>query len=227
MSRSAFETFDRALQIGAGSGLEKRLEVRRAVDRGSRQESGQDLLPPAAERGLVDPGVLGPDLRFVLREALRGRAEDREVDIDQQGRIRRFGTRGMPRRHHQVVHPERGIGCDAGGEQFVAGPGGASGLVVVATDVVDGIVEPERQLDLAGRLRQVANRLEMSEAFSEMLQRVIAALRLAVGFQEALQQGLLCLKRAEVAPGALPRPLQHGHLAGHGASGRSRVTSAR
>ena len=181
------------------------------IDRGSRQESRQDVAAPAAEHGVVDPGVLGADLRFVLREALLRGAEDR------RGRCRPAASRravsGSAACRVAITRSCTRVAAasgDAGGEQLVHGPGGAPRLVVVAAHVVDGIVEPERELDLAGRLGEVAHRLEMGEAFGEMLQRVIAPLRLAVGVGEALTQRLVAAARADVAPGAPPRSLQHG-----------------
>ena len=67
-----------------------------------------------------------------------------------------------------------------GASERGARPVGAATLVVVAADVVDGVVEPERDLDLGRPRCEVATRAEALDALAQVLQRVVAALRLAV-----------------------------------------------
>jgi hypothetical protein len=46
--------------------------------------------------------------------------------------------------------------------------------------VVDGVVEPEADLDLGGVRRQRADALEQVDALAQVLERVVATLRLPV-----------------------------------------------
>jgi len=54
--------------------------------------------------------------------------------------------------------------------------------------VIHGVVEPQRQFDFTGMLRLGAQFVEQREAFLEMLERMVVALRFAPCKQQALQQ---------------------------------------
>jgi hypothetical protein len=51
-------------------------------------------------------------------------------------------------------------------------------FIVLGARVIDGIVKPQRELDLRKTPREMRSRLKYEEALSEMLQRVIEAVRL-------------------------------------------------
>jgi len=54
--------------------------------------------------------------------------------------------------------------------------------------VIHGVVEPQRQFDFKGMPRLGAQFVEQRKAFFEMLQRMVVALRLGPGKQQALEQ---------------------------------------
>jgi hypothetical protein len=78
----------------------------------------------------------------------------------------------------------------------------AAPLVVASARVVDRVVKPERELDVRGMLRQVGDLVEPGEALLEVLQRVIAAVRLAVARDQLRVQGNIRMlpARGEVQP---------------------------
>lgn len=61
-------------------------------------------------------------------------------------------------------------------------------LIVVTLSVVDGIVEPEANLDLGRMLCQGDDVLDLLEALSKMLLRVIVAMWLGVPTQNILRE---------------------------------------
>jgi hypothetical protein len=54
--------------------------------------------------------------------------------------------------------------------------------------VVDRVVKPQRELDLVRVARQVAQLVEPGKAFLEMLQGVVAAMRLAITRDQLFMQ---------------------------------------
>lgn len=71
----------------------------------------------------------------------------------------------MARRHDKVVNPLAGDR---------ASPRRAARLVVGAARVVDRVVEPDRELDIARMLGEGTQLVETREALLEVLERVIA-----------------------------------------------------
>src|SRR5262249_28078165 len=78
-------------------------------------------------------------------------------------------------------------------------------LVVVALHVVDRIVEPPGQLDLGRNIERRAHGLQLPEALVEMLQRMIASMRLVVARDEIAVERGIEPRRAEPVP--RPQPL--------------------
>lgn len=148
-------------------------------------------------------GVFDADLPFVLGEARRRRTEDRQVDVDQQSRIGFLGLGLVTRGQHQRVHALRRVGTHACIAQCLLRPVGAAFLVVVAVHVVDGVVEPERQRDLGRALCMAALAREAFEAFVQVLQRVVGAMRLAVMCEERIEERVGRI-HAERGPGVGP-----------------------
>lgn len=77
-----------------------------------------------------------------------------------------------------------------------------------ARAAIDRVVEPQRQRHLAGPLRGGLLALEPGQAFAEVLQRVVVALRLGVAALQRVAQrialGRAGLRDAERAPGGVP-----------------------
>ena len=179
---------DGVRQVVAGLLFKTAARGGRRVDRFTFEETQQH---GAALGGIDirrDPCVLGPDLPFVLREARRGSAQDGQVDVGQQGRVRRAGKGAVAGGHDQVVDTVAGLPVESRGAQGRERPLGRACFVVVRANVVDGVVEPQRQLDLVQALRLILEGIGKRQAFAKVLLRVIVALRLAVGVQQRLAQ---------------------------------------
>jgi hypothetical protein len=67
-------------------------------------------------------------------------------------------------------------------------PRRAARFVVVALRIVDRVVEPERDFDLGGMLREIADLVEAGKALFEVLERVIAPMRLAIAADQLFIQ---------------------------------------
>ncbi|MCY1251725.1 hypothetical protein D9M72_655290 [compost metagenome] len=74
--------------------------------------------------------------------------------------------------------------------------------------VVDRVVEPQRQRDLAGAFGQRLFLVEPREAFAEVLHRVVLPLRLAVAALQLLLQRVVGRGHAERVPGLCPVRVQ-------------------
>ena len=94
----------------------------------------------------------------------------------------------MPRDQHQLPYPLGRRGRHARRDQRAVRPFGASFLVAGALDVIDGIVEPQRHLDLLGTLCQIAHLLEQRQAFLEVLLRVVVTLRFGIAGEQLIAQ---------------------------------------
>ena len=92
--------------------------------------------------------------------------------------------------HDEGVHAPAGGLAHAVVVQDLDSPACAAQFIVLALDVVDGVMEPERDLHFARVPGLVRHGFEMRQAFAQMLQRVIVALRLGVGGQNGLLQAL-------------------------------------
>ena len=64
------------------------VEMRGRIQPRAIQEPTQDFTPLVPEQPAGNEGVLAPDLIFVLGESIRRRAENRQIHIDQQPRVR-------------------------------------------------------------------------------------------------------------------------------------------
>ena len=176
-----------ARDVGSCLGLAAREENAGAKQPRALQELLQQRFAFGPKQKIRDVAVLPADLPFVFVEAAGGRPENPEIDIDQNPGITAGRHGVVPRRHDQAVHPLCGgahLACGALCEEARARPIRASRLIVVSRDVVDGVVKPERELDLRGELGKRAELAEMLQAFGEMLQRVIFAMRLAVAHDQ-------------------------------------------
>jgi hypothetical protein len=105
------------------------------------QEPLEDRRPAGAERGVRDVGVLAADRPLVGVELAGGRAEDGEVDVDEQagvGVVRRGVVAGG---QDQTGNRRDPLRRDAGGRQLRRRQVGRAFFVVAAGRVVDGVVE--------------------------------------------------------------------------------------
>jgi len=156
------------------------VQARRAVDALAIEKPREDGTPPRREGRVGNERVLGADLALVLGEPRVVGGEDGEVDVDEKLLVAALRQRGVSRRHDERADALGHVGADAGGAGRLAQPLGAARLVVRALHVVDGVVEPEADLDLGGVRRQRADALEQVDALAQVLDRVVATLRLPV-----------------------------------------------
>jgi hypothetical protein len=77
-------------------------------------------------------------------------------------------------------------------------------LVVVAPDVVDRIVKPQRDFDLRGMGRQADHGLEGAEALREVLSSVVPAVGLVIPVEQRTVHGFAVTAGTGSVPGALP-----------------------
>jgi hypothetical protein len=117
-----------------------------------------------------------------------------------------LGLRVVGRGEHQRRHPVGHVGRAAGSQHAVARPLRAALLVVAAARVVDGVVEPQRQFHFGRPPREHRRRVEVGQALAQVLQRVVAAMRLAVGGQQLVEQAAVGVdgSGAQLAPQAPP-----------------------
>lgn len=134
------------------------------------------------------PCVFGADLARVLSKAHVGRAQDGKVNVNQQSLIRRGGQGSVAGGHDQVMHALAAGRIDAAGRQGLDRPVRRACFVIVALHVVDGVVEPQGQLDIGRLLGMRAQRVEQRQALGEVLQRVVMALGLVPRAQQLLAQ---------------------------------------
>ena len=118
-----------------------------------------------------------------------------------------LGQDFVARGHDEFMHaPADGFG-KAGLAQGLDGPLGAAQLVVLAFDVVDGVVEPQRNLHFGRVQRLCLHGFEVRQAFGQMLLRVIVALGLGVSGQQCWQQ-TFWWRGPQPLPGAPPGSLE-------------------
>jgi hypothetical protein len=122
------------------------------------------------------PRVFGADLARVLGKARGGCTQDGQVDVDQQSLIRRGGQGGVAGGHDQVMHALAAGRIDAARRQGLDRPVRRACFVIVALHVVDGVMEPQGQLDVGRLLGMRAQRVEQRQAFVEVLLGVVMAL---------------------------------------------------
>jgi hypothetical protein len=108
-----------------------------------------------------------------------GGAEDCQVDVDQHGRVRIRAGGMVPGCQDQGSDLVDGRLRHAGALQAECGPRGTAFFVVVEIHVINGVVEPERQFDGRG-VAMRAHSVERGEAFFQMLQRMVVAMRFPV-----------------------------------------------
>jgi hypothetical protein len=68
----------------------------------------------------------------------------------------------------------------------VLGPRCTPGFIIRSVGVVDGIVKPQRELNLTRMRAQTAHSTEVCEALLEMMKRVVGPVRLAVVIEQSL-----------------------------------------
>jgi hypothetical protein len=134
------------------------------------------------------PCVFGADLACVLGKARSGRAQDGQVDVDQQRLVRRGGQGGVAGGHDQVMHALAAGRIDTARRQGLGRPVRRACFVIVALHVVDGIVEPQSQLDIGRLFGMRTQRAEQRQAFVEVLQCVVVALGFVPRAQQLLAQ---------------------------------------
>ncbi len=148
------------------------------------EELVEDARPTLHPRGVVEVGILGPDLAAVADVSLRCCRQDRQVGIAQD----RCGIVAVGRvvagRHPDQVHDvATNVGLDSQSFEHTVGQVGAAGFVVVAGRVVDGVVEPdgESDRDVVGRLRSGRGQfVERRVHLDQVLDRVVATVRFGV-----------------------------------------------
>ena len=86
------------------------------------------------------------------------------------------------------------------GEKLTRGQSSALRLVVMSLRVVDGIVEPDRKLDLRRPFRLVRDRLERGETLLDVAHGVVGAIGLRVARDQFIEKTL-----ARGAPRLIPR----------------------
>src|SRR6185503_16408686 len=206
------ERRERAREVRACAGFVRLPHSLRAVDPLAPEELLEDLAPLAPKDDLRHPVVFGTHVALVLVEALRLRAEDREVHVDEHARVRTCGRRLMPRRHDQRCDslPHRRV--EPGAVSNRARPLRTAPLVVMPPRVVHRIVKPQRELDLRGPLRLTANRVEHLEALLEMPLRVVAPMLLGVPPDDIVKE-VLRGRGADCPPRRAPPFIQRHNAA--------------
>ena len=104
-----------------------------------------------------------------------------------------------------VLRDSFNAGCGhAGVSQRLSRPLGASRLVVMGHDIVDGVMEPERHFHLVRLDRQTAMLRQQQQALRQVLERMVLALRLLIGGDEALHERNAVTLGFEARPAAVP-----------------------
>src|SRR5262249_27241911 len=154
-------------------------EKRGGVDEGPREEGLENGAAAAPEVRLGHPCVFPAYLALVLVEAIPARAEDGEVDVDEEARIPFIGHGIVLRGEDQFSDGGLRRGRAAPAEHG-SGQRGALRLVVMRARIVDRVVKEEGERDLSGVPCKSADALKPGEAFLEVAKRVIGAMRLAI-----------------------------------------------
>ncbi len=189
-------------KVLAGPLLQKQVKVLCAVDPRTIDKRLQDFPPLAPEYPAGDEGVLVANLLLILCKPLLRRAKNGKIDIDKQLLVCTGWHPGVPRSHHERVDVCDSLFWHSSRGQLPPCPICASLLVVATLDVVDGIMEPKSQLDLRRSLCKQTDRIKRLKAFGEMLDRVVAAMRLAIRRNKLpVQRGATGLG-SDLAPGA-------------------------
>src|SRR5260221_7835521 len=130
--------------------------------------------------------VLLPDLLFEVIEVARGGAEDRQVEVDHQGRV--SSRSDVPFGPLDVSDDDVNYrGSDAELCELLAGEVRAPSLAIAALGIVDGIVEPQGKLHLLWTLREAAEPVQPCQACVHVRERVVMTLGLAVPIYELLE----------------------------------------
>ena len=103
-------------------------------------------------------------------------AENGKVDVNDERRIVPGGRSAVASREHKIMHARARFTTDR-----LARPLRAARFVVVTVNVVDRVMEPERKLDFGSLRSERARLVKLLETIFQMPQRVVAAMRLAIG----------------------------------------------
>src|SRR6185436_14995632 len=182
------QSLQRACKVGTGEWLVPLPEHAGRIDVAPGEELPEDFGAPRAKRFFRHPGVLAPHLVLVLVEPGGRRAEDRQVDIDQCLGIGAFRLDRVASAQDQVRNPLRATQRHAKAERRIARQGRAQRLVIRAVRVVDGVVEPQRELNLRRASRVRPDLGPARKALIEMLHRMVVTLRLAIAVEQARVQ---------------------------------------
>src|SRR5262245_17793910 len=135
------------------------------------------------ERRVRNPCIFTANLRLEFPEPRWWRTENGEVGVNEHLGVDADRRGGVACEHDEIVDP---LCAFSTGAQFVgrlACPIRAPLLIVVTSSVVDRVVKPEADLHLGRMLRQRDDRLDLLEAFGEVLRRVVVAMWLGVATQ--------------------------------------------
>src|SRR4051812_27670473 len=106
----------------------------------------------------------------------------------------------MARRQDHRLDPGDDLRGDAGLRESGHGPGRASFLVVGRPRIVDGVVKPERGLDLVGARGLTPRGVQLMETILQVNRRVIGALWLGVCGGEGRAYGTFGTLGPELLP---------------------------
>jgi hypothetical protein len=108
------------------------------------------------------------------------------------------------------MQPIGGGSRDARGKGGFACPSGALFLIVLLLRIVDGVVEPQCELDFARMFGEVPRHVELREAFFQVPDSVVAPMRLAVACDENPEELWIGMRRAQFLRQPAPAFVQ-GH----------------
>lgn len=144
------------------------------------QELLQYLGSSGPEHCVRNPPILTPNLRLILLEPCRSRTQDGQVCVNENLGVDADWLRGMAREHDEIVDPLCAFSTSTKFSRRVAGPTRAPLLIVVTLSIVDHIVKPEANVYLGWMFRQRDDVLDLLEALSKVLIRVVMAMWLGV-----------------------------------------------
>ena len=141
---------------------------------------------------------------------MRRLAQDGQIDVQQHLLVAGGRRAVVPRHHDQRMHAISRAAIDASGTQRRASPVGTALLVVRPADLVDRVVEPQRQFHLVRILRHHLKPREVAQAGLQMLGAVVLAVWLRPVREQLAKQRRIGLCHAEALPHPVPGRLVAG-----------------
>ncbi len=216
---AAGERSDAPFQVYSGCGLKPLPERRQAIDHRSVTEPFQNSSPADAECEARDVGILTPDALLEGIEFSSTRAENRQIDVYDQPRVRALCLVGSSCQN---------VGSDAIGnsrqksELAKARPrqGGAALLVVVGAWIVDRVVKPEGESDLPRVLCKAGEAAQPSKARRHVVDGMVVTMGLAVARDEFIEHGIsrAACPRCSESVLKLSSKLDRAHVVSHAPS---------